>query len=66
MTLSDIKHAVERYFATMTEKSLYYAACCMSDYDVSLARLRDHIIDNHHSSLLATLEMNGTHIENYP
>ncbi len=67
MTLSDIKRAVERYVAAMAdENDLYYAVCCVSDYEVSLARLRDHIIDNPHSSLLATLEMNATHIENFP
>lgn len=67
MTLSDIKRTVERYVAAMAdENDLYYALCCVSDYDVSLARLRDYIIDNPYSSLLATLEMNATHTESYP
>ncbi|WP_291971570.1 hypothetical protein [Candidatus Symbiopectobacterium sp.] len=67
MTLSDIKRTVERYVAAMAdENDLYYALHCVSDYDVSLARLRDYIIDNPCASLLATLEMNATHIENYP
>ncbi|MCW2485127.1 hypothetical protein J5069_04360 [Candidatus Symbiopectobacterium sp. NZEC127] len=67
MTLSDIRRAVERYVAAMAdENGLYFAVCCVSDYDVSLTRLRDYIVDNPHSSLLATLEMNATRIENHP
>lgn len=66
MTLSDIKRTVDHYLATRAEKSLYYSACCVSDYDISLARLRGHIMDNHHSSLFAGLELNHTHIEKYP
>lgn len=67
MTLSDIKRTVERYVAAMAdENDLYYALCCVSYYDVSLARLRDYIIDNPYSSLLATLEMNATNTESYP
>lgn len=67
MTLSDIRRAVERHVAARAdEDDLYYAVCCVSDYDVSLARLRDYIIDNPHSSLLATLEMNATRVESYP
>lgn len=67
MTLSDIKRAVERYVAAMAdENDLYYALCCVSDYDVSLGRLSDYIIDNAYSSLFAILEMNATHIESYP
>ncbi|MGX8942633.1 hypothetical protein ACWWJF_23225 [Symbiopectobacterium sp. Eva_TO] len=66
MTLSDIKRTVERYVAAMAdENDLYYALCCVSDYDVSLARLRDYIIDTLYSSLLATLEMNAIHTESY-
>lgn len=64
MTLSDIKRAVERYVAAMAdENDLYYAVCCVSDYDVSMTRLRDYISDSPYSSLLASLEMNATHIE---
>ncbi|MCW2480669.1 hypothetical protein [Candidatus Symbiopectobacterium sp. NZEC135] len=67
MTLSDIKRTVERYVAAMAdENDLYYAVSCVSDYDVSLTRLRDYIIDNSHTSLFATMEMNATHIENHP
>ncbi|WP_440864168.1 hypothetical protein [Symbiopectobacterium purcellii] len=66
MTISDIKRAVERYVTAMAdENNLYYSVCCVSDYDVSLARLRDYIIDSPHSSSLATLEINATCIENY-
>ena len=66
MRLSDIKYTVDHYLATRAKKSLYYTVFCVSDYDVSLTRLRDYISDNHHSSLFAGLTLNNTHIEKYP